>query len=69
MQNKNNQLLKYAGLANQFAIAIGLAVFIGIKIDANLVLKTPMLTWILPLLFITAIIYKIVKDTTPKNKN
>jgi hypothetical protein len=66
MQQKNNQLLKYAGLAMQFAIAIGLAVFIGIKIDNYLALKTPMLTWVLPLLFIIVIIYKIVQDTSPK---
>jgi uncharacterized membrane protein YjgN (DUF898 family) len=66
MQEKNNQLLKYAGLAMQFAIAIGLAVFIGIKIDNYLAIKTPMLTWVLPLLFIVAIIYKIVRDTSPK---
>lgn len=66
MQKNNNALLKYAGLAMQFAIAIGLALFIGIKLDALLVLKTPMLTWILPLVFITAIIFKIIKDTSPK---
>jgi hypothetical protein len=66
MQQKNNQLLKYAGLAMQFAVAIGLAVFIGIKIDNYLALKTPMLTWVLPLLFIIVIIYKIVQDTSPK---
>jgi hypothetical protein len=66
MQQKNNQMLKYAGLAMQFAIAIGLAVFIGIKTDNYLALKTPMLTWVLPLLFIIVIIYKIVQDTSPK---
>ncbi len=68
MQNKNNSLLQYAGMAAQFAIAIGLAIFIGIKIDAWFAFKTPLLTWILPLIFITVIIYKIVKDTSPKNK-
>jgi hypothetical protein len=67
MQQQNNQLLKYAGLATQFAIAIGMAVFIGIKVDAYFIFKTPMFTWILPLLFIVSIIYKIIKDTTPKN--
>ena len=65
-QNNNQSLLKYAGLATQFAIAIGLAVFIGIKMDGWLALKNPMLVWILPLLFIIAIIFKIIKDTAPK---
>ena len=65
-QNNNQSLLKYAGLATQFAIAISLAVFIGIKIDKSMTLKNPMLVWILPLLFIIVIILKIVKDTAPK---
>jgi F0F1-type ATP synthase assembly protein I len=68
MEDKNKSLLQYAGLATQFAIAIALAVFIGIKIDKWMALKTPIFTWILPLVFIVAIIYKIVKDTSPKNK-
>jgi hypothetical protein len=68
MQDKNKTILQYAGLATQFAIAISLAVFIGIKVDKWMALKTPMLTWILPLVFIVTIIYKIVKDTTPKKK-
>ena len=65
-QNNNQSLLKYAGLATQFAIAISLAVFIGIKIDKSMTLKNPMLVWILPLLFIIVIIFKIIKDTAPK---
>ena len=66
MQNNNQSLLKYAGLATQFAIAIALAVFIGKKADGWFALKSPMLVWILPLVFIIAIILKIVKDTAPK---
>ena len=65
-ENNNQSLLKYAGLATQFAIAIGLAVFVGIKIDKWMTLKNPMFVWILPLLFIIAIIFKIIKDTAPK---
>ena len=32
-KNPNRDLLKYAGLATQFFITIGLSVFIGIKLD------------------------------------
>ena len=66
MANKNALLWKYAGLATQFFIAIGLAVFLGIKIDNWLNLKMPILVWLLPLLVISTIIYKIIKDTAPK---
>ena len=62
----NNLLWKYAGLATQFLIAIGIAVFGGLKLDKWLKLKTPLAVWVLPLLAITAIIIKIVKDTSPK---
>jgi uncharacterized membrane protein YhiD involved in acid resistance len=65
-KNDNKILLKYAGLATQLFIALGLAVFVGIKIDGWLDLKNPIFVWVLPLVVITAIIYKIIKDTSPK---
>ena len=66
MQNNNQSLLKYAGLATQFAVAIGVAIFIGIKIDEWLKLKNPICVWVLPLVIIIAIIFKIIKETSPK---
>ncbi len=65
-KNDNKLLLKYAGLATQLFIALGLAVFLGLKIDDWLALKNPIFVWILPLFVISAIIYKIIKDTSPK---
>jgi hypothetical protein len=65
-KNDNSILLKYAGLATQLFIALGLAVYLGIKIDGWLILKNPIFVWVLPLIIITAIIYKVVKDTSPK---
>jgi hypothetical protein len=66
--NKNNQnlLWKYAGLATQLFVAIGLAVFAGVKLDAWLQFKTPIFLWVLPLIIIGALIFKVIKDTTPK---
>jgi hypothetical protein len=65
-KNDNRLLLKYAGLATQLFIALGLAVYLGIKIDGWLALKNPIFVWVLPLVVISAIIYKIIKDTSPK---
>jgi hypothetical protein len=62
----NKLLLKYAGLATQLFIALGLAVYLGIKIDGWLALKNPIFVWVLPLIVISAVIYTIIKDTSPK---
>jgi len=62
----NKQLFRYAGLAMQFLISIGLCVFLGIKADKWLQISIPLLVWLLPLLVITGIILKIVKETGKK---
>ena len=67
MNEPNNNLLwKYAGLATQFLVGIGLAVYAGLKIDEWLKIKMPLAVWILPLLLITGVIIKIIKDTAKK---
>lgn len=68
MNNKpnNNLLWKYAGLATQFLVGIGLFVYIGMKVDQWLKINTPLAVWVLPLLLIVAVIVKIVKDTAQK---
>jgi type IV secretory pathway TrbD component len=62
----NSLLLKYAGLATQLLVGLALAVFVGLKIDKWIGLKTPVAVWLLPLLVIAALIYKVIKDTTIK---
>jgi hypothetical protein len=65
--NENNkQLLRYSGLAMQFLVSIGLSVFIGLKGDEWLNISIPLLVWLLPLMVITGIILKIIKDTSKK---
>jgi hypothetical protein len=67
--NKNNtDLLRYAGLTVQIFAALGLAVFIGMKADQWLRFSTPLLVWVLPLLMLAGMIYKLIKDTSKKNK-
>jgi len=59
--------MRYAGLATQMLISLGIAVFIGLKADKWLKLSFPILSWLLPLLVLAAIIYQIIKETGPKN--
>ena len=65
-KNDNRFLLKYAGMATQFLVAIAIAVYGGIQIDKWLKFETPLAVWLLPLLIITGIIIKIIKDTSTK---
>jgi hypothetical protein len=62
----NNEWMKYASLATQLLVSIGLAVFLGLKADAWLKFSIPLLSWLLPLLVITASLYKIFKETSRK---
>ncbi|MFT3908475.1 MAG: hypothetical protein QM737_03550 [Ferruginibacter sp.] len=62
----NNLLWRYAGLATQFLVGIGLSVYAGMKIDQWLKINVPVAVWVLPLLVIVAVIYKIIKDTARK---
>ena len=70
MKKTDNSLLyKYAGLATQLLVALGLAVYLGLKVDGWLHFKTPLAVWILPLAVIAAVMYKVIKDTgTKKNQ-
>ena len=68
LQNKSNNsdLLKYAGLATQLFVALGLAVFFGLKLDKWLNIPFPLLVWAIPLLVIVSLIYKLIKETNRK---
>jgi len=62
--NNNRDLLKYAGLTTQIFAGLGLAIFIGIKLDKWLHISFPVLVWVLPLLVIVSLIYKLIKETS-----
>jgi hypothetical protein len=64
--NNNRDLLKYAGLTTQIFAGLGLAVFIGYKLDKVLHISFPVLVWVLPLLVIVSLIYKLIKETNRK---
>lgn len=64
--NSSNDLLRYAGLGGQILVAIGLAVFAGLKLDKWIGLAFPLLVWLLPLLVVSMMILKLIKETSKK---
>lgn len=65
-KNDNRILWRYAGMATQFLVAIAIGVYGGMQIDKWLKFENPLAVWLLPLLIITGIIIKIIKDTSAK---
>ncbi len=65
-KSNNSLLYRYAGLATQFLVSIGLALFLGLKADNWLSIKAPIFIWVLPLLVIGVMIWQIIKDTSKK---
>ena len=62
----NKQMMRYAGLAMQFLVSIGIGVFIGVKADGWLKMSFPLFVWLLPLLTIIGILYNLIKVTSAK---
>jgi hypothetical protein len=66
-QNRQNtDLMRYAGWGTQLFVSLGLAVFIGMKIDRWANFSMPLLVWILPFFILVVMIYQLVKDATPQ---
>ena len=68
MNNNNRFLWKYAGMATQFMVAIPFALYAGSALDKWLKTGMPIAIWVLPLLFITGIIIKLIIDTSSKKQ-
>jgi hypothetical protein len=64
--NASGDLMRYAGLGAQILVSIGLAVFAGLKIDKWIGLPFPLLVWLLPLVVLSLMIYKLIKETSKK---
>jgi hypothetical protein len=62
--NNYSDLLRYASMGTQIFVALGLAVFVGLKVDKWLRISAPLLVLILPVIVLVGIIYKIVKETS-----
>ncbi|MBP6386695.1 MAG: AtpZ/AtpI family protein [Pseudarcicella sp.] len=61
-KNESNKFAKYTGAGMQMLVTIGLGVFVGIKIDEWLQMKTPWFTVICSLLFIFLSMYGFIKS-------
>jgi len=57
-------LLQYAGFASQLVISLGAGVLIGYWVDKKINLSIPVLTWLLPLLILLVLFWKVMKDTS-----
>ncbi len=56
--------MKYAGLASQLLVSLGLSVYGGMWLDKHFIKSTPIFVWVLPLFVLTGTIIKIIKDTS-----
>ena len=63
---KDNSWMKYAGMAFQIFATLGVAFFIGYKLDAYLGLSFPIFLLSLPLLAMGGVFYQVIKDTNKK---
>ncbi len=59
-------LLQYAGFATQLVVSLGLGVFIGFWVDKKISPAFPVFTWLLPLLILLVLFWKVIKDTSKK---
>lgn len=60
--------MKYAALGSQFFLGIGLTLAAGWKLDAWMGFDTPLLTWVLPLLYIVSMLVKLIVETNRKRE-
>jgi hypothetical protein len=61
------QLMRYAGLTGQFAVSVGVAVWLGVKADKWLKVSFPIFTWVVPLLVIVLLLMQIIKANSGRN--
>ena len=63
-RNSYSDLLRYASMGTQIFVGLGLAVFIGLKLDKWFKISAPLLVILLPVIVLAGIIYKIVRETS-----
>jgi len=69
MPSQSNQYLKYGGMAIQLFVLLGVAAWLGQKLDAWLHTPDPYFTILLILLFTAAFFYKLVKELNQKDES
>ena len=63
---RNNQLFQYAGLASQWIIVLVVTVYLGKWIDQRWAFEKALFIWVLPLLSLTGLLIKLIRDTSKK---
>ena len=58
--------MRYAGMGAQIFVSLGIAVFAGYKADKWLHLSLPLLVWLLPVIVLVLLIYKLMKETSKR---
>ena len=58
--------MQYAGFSAQLAVGLILAVYAGMWLDKQTGIKIPIFIWLLPLVILVAMLFKVVKDTSKK---
>ncbi|NBU81674.1 MAG: hypothetical protein EBS55_08515, partial [Flavobacteriaceae bacterium] len=66
MKNQNSAL-RFAGLATQWMVMLGLAVWAGLKLDVLVPIGFPLFLITLPLVALTVSLYKLIKELDKKN--
>ncbi len=61
--------MRYAGLASQLFVLLGLSVWLGYKADGWMRMPFPLLVWVLPFVVLCLLIYKLIQDTSKKKQD
>ena len=61
--------MRYAGLGGQLFFSLGIAVIIGYKADGWFHIPIPLLVWLLPLVVLCVMIFKLIKETSKKGRD
>lgn len=61
--------MRYAGLGMQLFVSLGIAVFVGVKADRWLKMSFPVFAWVLPLVVLCMLIYKLIRETSKRKPN
>jgi hypothetical protein len=64
----NKELMRYAGLATQWLVLLGLSLWAGMSIDKHISPQSRILTVLLPLLSLTVSLYQLIKKFNKPNK-
>ncbi|MBX2931366.1 MAG: AtpZ/AtpI family protein [Chitinophagaceae bacterium] len=63
---KYNIFIRYANMATQLFVGLGITLWLGKWLDEKLAREKPLLTWIFPMFYLIGYLVKLIKDTNKK---